>query len=95
MINSRCPRPIGIIASIAMMPVCTGWLTVRRLMMPGAIFLNRIIGISLDRPLLSIGWPSVFTTRPSERLADRNLEKFAGGFDFVAFGHLWSNRREE
>ena len=27
MINSRWPRPIGIIASIAMMPVCTGWLT--------------------------------------------------------------------
>ena len=24
MISSRCPRPIGIIASIAMMPVCTG-----------------------------------------------------------------------
>ena len=38
MINSRCPRPIGIIASIAMMPVCTGWLTLRRLITPGAIF---------------------------------------------------------
>ena len=40
MINSRCPRPIGIIASIAMMPVCTGWVTGRRLMIPGAIFSN-------------------------------------------------------
>ena len=38
MINSRWPRPIGIIASIAMMPVCTGWLTLRRLITPGAIF---------------------------------------------------------
>ncbi len=38
MINSRWPRPIGIIASMAMMPVCTGWLTDWRLMMPGAIF---------------------------------------------------------
>jgi hypothetical protein len=38
MINSRWPRPIGIIASIAMMPVCTGWLTDLRFMMPGAIF---------------------------------------------------------
>ena len=38
MISSRWPRPIGIIASMAMMPVCTGWLTDRRLMMPGAIF---------------------------------------------------------
>ena len=38
MINSRWPRPMGIIASMAMMPVCTGWLTDLRLMMPGAIF---------------------------------------------------------
>ena len=38
MISSRWPRPIGIIASIAMMPVCTGWLTGRRRMMPGASF---------------------------------------------------------
>jgi hypothetical protein len=29
---------MGIIASIAMMPVWTGWLTDLRLMMPGAIF---------------------------------------------------------
>ena len=38
MISSRWPRPIGIIASMAMMPVCTGWLIGRRRMMPGAIF---------------------------------------------------------
>ena len=38
MMSSRWPRPIGIIASIAMMPVCTGWLTDLRRMMPGAIF---------------------------------------------------------
>ena len=38
MISSRCPRPTGIIASIAMMPVWTGWLTDWRLMIPGAVF---------------------------------------------------------
>ena len=38
MISSRWPRPIGIIASIAMMPVCTGWPIGRRRMMPGASF---------------------------------------------------------
>ena len=38
MINSRWPRPMGIIASMGMMPVCTGWLTPFRLMTPGAIF---------------------------------------------------------
>jgi hypothetical protein len=27
MISSRWPRPMGIMASMAMMPVCTGWLT--------------------------------------------------------------------
>ena len=27
MISSRCPRPIGIIESIALMPVCSGWVT--------------------------------------------------------------------
>ena len=38
MINSRWPRPIGIIASMAMIPVCTGTDTDFRVMMPGAIF---------------------------------------------------------
>ena len=38
MISSRWPRPIGIIESIAMMPVSTGWETDLRTMMPGAIF---------------------------------------------------------
>ena len=27
MISSRCPRPIGTMASIDFRPVCTGWLT--------------------------------------------------------------------
>ena len=38
MISSRWPRPMGIMASMGMMPVWTGWLTERRRMMPGAIF---------------------------------------------------------
>jgi hypothetical protein len=38
MMSSRWPRPIGIMASMAMMPVCTGSLTDLRVMMPGAIF---------------------------------------------------------
>ena len=36
MINSRCPRPIGIMLSIALMPVCNGSLTGWRSAMPGA-----------------------------------------------------------
>ena len=38
MISSRWPRPIGIIASMAVMPVWIGWLTDLRAMMPGASF---------------------------------------------------------
>ena len=38
MMSSRWPRPIGIMASMAMMPVCTGTETDFRVMMPGAIF---------------------------------------------------------
>ena len=37
-ISSRWPRPIGIMASIALIPVCTGWVTGSRVITPGAIF---------------------------------------------------------
>ena len=37
MISSRWPRPIGISASIALMPVCIGSCTDLRGMMPGAL----------------------------------------------------------
>ena len=36
MISSRWPRPIGIIESMALMPVCSGSFTGWRTMMPGA-----------------------------------------------------------
>ncbi len=38
MMSSRWPRPIGIMASIGMMPVWTGWLMDLRRMTPGATF---------------------------------------------------------
>ncbi len=64
MMSSRWPRPIGIMASMALMPVCRGTETLRRSMTPGA-------GISMGRycwavslPLPSIGSPRAFTTRP-------------------------------
>src|SRR5512139_2978590 len=65
MINSRCPRPIGIMASIGLMPVCTGRLTLLRSMTPGAMrsmLRNFVVTIG---PLPSSGWPSGSTTRPS------------------------------
>jgi hypothetical protein len=44
MISSRWPRPIGIMASMALMPVCIGSCTDLRAMMPGAL-------ISIDAAL--------------------------------------------
>ena len=51
-----------------MMPVCTGWLTGLRRMMPGAIFSTGYATSLAIGPLPSIGSPSVLTTRPSNPL---------------------------
>ncbi len=65
MISSRCPRPIAVIESMALMPVIIGWLTSARSTTPGAIFSTGIVSAALIGPLSSIGSPSAFTTRPS------------------------------
>ena len=65
MISSRCPRPIGTIASMDLSPVCTGWLTDWRVITPGATFSIGEVPSDSIGPLPSIGWPSGFTTRPS------------------------------
>ncbi len=64
MINSRWPRPTGIIASIALSPVIIGSFTDLRAMTPGAI---RSIGLNCVAsigPFPSMGRPSASTTRP-------------------------------
>ncbi len=64
MISSRWPRPIGIMASMALMPVCIGSFTGWRSTTPGArrsIGLNCVVRMG---PLPSMGWPSASTTRP-------------------------------
>ena len=65
MISSRWPRPIGIIASIALMPVCSGSCTDLRAMMPGALISICGVSVASIGPLPSIGSPSALTTRPS------------------------------
>src|SRR4051795_3643560 len=65
MMSSRWPRPIGIIPSIALMPVCIGSFTGWRCTTPGALnsaWRNSDVLIS---PLPSSGWPSGETMRPS------------------------------
>ena len=65
MISSRCPRPMGIMASIALIPVCRGWFTGCRKITPGAL---RSSGISYRSPVIlpfpSMGSPRVLITRP-------------------------------
>ena len=64
MISSRWPRPIGIMLSMALMPVCSGTLTPLRSMMPGAgLSIGRVFVVWMS-PLPSMGWPSALTTRP-------------------------------
>ena len=85
MINSRWPRPIGIIASIAMMPVCTGWLTASALDDAGRDLLDRIIDVGLDRALAVERLAERVDDAAEQRLADRHLQQLAGRLDFVAF----------
>src|SRR5882672_9299299 len=65
MMSSRCPRPIGTMASIAFRPVCTGCETDFLAITPGATFSMRSLALAVTGPLPSMGAPSAFTTRPS------------------------------
>src|SRR5215211_6752786 len=65
MISSRCPRPIGIIESIAFRPVCIGSSTGLRWTTPGALCSAARDSVVLISPLSSRGRPSGSTRRPS------------------------------
>ena len=64
MISSRWPRPIGMSASIALIPVWTGVSTDFRTMTPGAIRSTGRVAVAAIGPLSSSGRPSGSTTRP-------------------------------
>ena len=65
MMSSRWPRPIGVMASMALMPVCMGSFTGWRAMMPGAWTSRRRVSAPAIAPLPSMGSPRGLTTRPS------------------------------
>src|SRR5919106_781864 len=65
MISSRCPRPIGIIESIAFRPVWSGSFTGCRLTTPGALNSSGRRSVASISPRPSSGLPSGSTTRPS------------------------------
>src|SRR5580704_4483285 len=64
MISSRWPRPMGVMASMALMPVCSGSLTGWRRTMPGAWTSRRRVSSVAMGPLPSSGSPRASTTRP-------------------------------
>ena len=64
MISSRWPRPMGIMASMAFMPVCIGVSTPLRMDTLGAITSTGLVSLLWRGPLPSSGWPSESTTRP-------------------------------
>ena len=65
-ISSRCPLPTGIIASIAVIPVCIGSYTERRATIPGAGDSIKRVSPVLMSPLPSIARPRASTTRPTK-----------------------------
>ena len=65
MISSRWPRPIGIIESIALIPVWSGSFTGCRLMMPGATMSTLRVFVPWSGPNPSTGRPRASTTRPT------------------------------
>ena len=56
---------MGIILSMALMPVCKGTDTLWRSMMPGASASTGRVSVVAMGPLPSMGSPKAFTTRPS------------------------------
>ena len=65
MINSLCPRPIGTMLSIALIPVSRGSSTGCRCIIPNPFrSTGNLCSVSISGPP-SIGSPSALTTRPS------------------------------
>ena len=68
--SSRWPRPIGIIASMALVPVASGTDTDLRSMTPAACLSIGMSVVFLNGPLPSMGSPSALTTRPRSSSLD-------------------------
>ena len=93
MISSRWPRPIGMSASIALMPVWTGVSTDLRTMTPGAIRSTGRVFVDGDRALVVERPAERVDDAAEQRLADRDLDDAAGRLDRVAFlDRAWRRR---
>ena len=81
MISSRWPRPIGISASTALMPVWTGVSTDLRVMTPGAMRSTGRVAVALDLALAVERAAQRVHDAAEERRADRDLDDAARGPD--------------
>ena len=78
MISSRWPRPIGIIESRALMPVCSDWRTPCRATTFGAIRSTGAASGRLDRAFAVDGLAEPVDDSANERVADWDLGHAAG-----------------
>ena len=85
MISSRWPRPIGIIESIALIPVCTGSFTGWRWITPGALNSSGRRSLASMAPWPSIGLPSGSTMRPISSCPTGTLATRPGALDRLPF----------
>ena len=85
MISSRWPRPMGVMASMALMPVCSGSRTGCRPAMPGAMNSTGRRSVVTIGPLPSSGLPSGSTTRPITASPTGTLSSRPVLRDLVAF----------
>src|SRR4030095_15768081 len=83
MMSSRWPRPIGIIASIALMPVWSGSFTGWRGAAPRRLQLDPAHRGRLDRSLAILGLAEGRHHAAEERFADRHLGDPARAADLV------------
>ena len=84
MISSRWPRPMGIMESMALMPVCSGTLTHLRSMMPGALRSMGRSSFDVDGALAVNGLAEGIDDAADEGLADRNGHDAARALDKAA-----------
>ena len=84
MISSRWPRPIGVMASIDLMPVCSGSCTGLRPVMPGAwISMRRLLDVD-ERALAVDRLAQGVDDAAEQAVADGHREDAAGGLDRLA-----------
>ncbi len=86
MMSSRWPRPTGVIASMALMPVCSGCVTGCRAATPGAMNSTARVLLVTIGPFAVERNAQRIDDAADDGIADRHAQQLAGGADFVAFG---------